>query len=169
MRLAGWRFEGAFPDLAKFVVIVAPHTSNWDFVIGVIAMFAVGIRLTFLGKHTLFRWPLGAVMRWLGGVPVDRHSPHNVVDQTIARFASQDAMVLALSPEGTRKKLPEWRTGFHYVARGAGVPIVPVALDYRTRAIRIFSVHHPGVDADTDRHVLGALFDAGMAFHPSRY
>ena len=97
------------------------------------AMFAIGFRGTFLGKDTLFRWPASAVLRWLGGIPVDRASPHNVVQQTIDYFHARPQMVLALSPEGTRRKLPAWRTGFWYVAKGAGVPIVPVAFDFPAR------------------------------------
>jgi 1-acyl-sn-glycerol-3-phosphate acyltransferase len=169
MRVSGWRFEGEFPDLPQFVVIVAPHTSNWDFVLGVMAMFAIGLRGTFLGKDTLFRWPFRVVMRWLGGVPVDRFSPHNVVEQTTGFFRAHDQLVLALSPEGTRKKLPEWRTGFWYVAKGAGVPIVPVALDFSRRVFRIFPPVVPGASREEGFERLHELFDARMARHPERY
>ncbi|MBI3568596.1 MAG: lysophospholipid acyltransferase family protein [Gemmatimonadetes bacterium] len=169
MRLTGWHFEGALPDRAKFVLIVAPHTSNWDFLVGVMAMFALGIRGTFLGKHTLFRWPLGIVMRWLGGVPVDRSAANDVVRQTVAYFETRDQMLLALSPEGTRKKLPAWRTGFYHVARGAGVPIVPVAFDFPNRRITIFPEFHTTGDQAADFAALGANFDARMAMRPANY
>jgi 1-acyl-sn-glycerol-3-phosphate acyltransferase len=169
MRLLGWRFEGSFPDLAKFVVIVAPHTSNWDFGLGVVAMFAVGFRGTFLGKHTLFRWPMGIVMRWLGGVPVDRSGSHNVVDQVVEHFRSRPSMMLALSPEGTRRKLPAWRTGFYNIAKGAGVPIVPVAFDYPHRVIRLFPPMQPTADQGADFAMLGAYFNAQMALRPAQY
>jgi 1-acyl-sn-glycerol-3-phosphate acyltransferase len=169
MRLTGWRIEGGFPNLPQFVVIVAPHTSNWDFFVGVMAMFAIGFRGTFLGKHTVFRWPVSLIMRWLGGVPVDRASPHNVVQQTIDYFHSRPQMLLALSPEGTRKKLPAWRTGFWYVAKGAGVPIVPAAFDYPARRIVIFPPITPGDDIVADIAKLRAHFDARMAKHPAQY
>jgi 1-acyl-sn-glycerol-3-phosphate acyltransferase len=169
MRLTGWRIEGAFPNAPQFVVIVAPHTSNWDFLVGVMAMFAIGFRGTFLGKHTLFRWPLGAVMRWLGGVPVDRSSSHNVVQQTIDYFDSRPQLLLALSPEGTRRKLPAWRTGFWYVAKGAGVPIVPAAFDYPAKRIRIYPALRPGGDIGADFAQLQSHFDARMARHPEQY
>ena len=169
LRTAGWRFAGAVPNLPKAVFIVAPHTSNWDFAVGVAAMFALGLRVTFLGKGSLFRWPLGIVMRWLGGFPVDRAASHNVVDQTIGLIRRADRITLGLSPEGTRRKLPAWRTGFHYVARGAGIPIVPVALDYGTRTIRFFEPRAAGATADADLESLGRLFDAGMARHPAQY
>jgi len=167
--LTGWRFEGTFPNLAKFVLIVAPHTSNWDFPLGVMAMFGLGLRGTFLGKDTLFRPPFGFYFRWLGGVPVDRSSSNNVVDQTIAYFTKRDRIILALSPEGTRKKIPQWRTGFYWVAVGAGVPIVPVAFDYRRKRIVL---HPPQVmtgDAEKDIAHLRAFFNADQAYRPENY
>jgi 1-acyl-sn-glycerol-3-phosphate acyltransferase len=169
LRLTGWRIDGEFPNLPQFVVIVAPHTSNWDFFVGVMAMFAIGFRGTFLGKHTVFRWPVSLIMRWLGGVPVDRASPHNVVQQAIDYFHSRPQMLLALSPEGTRKKLPAWRTGFWYVAKGAGVPIVPAAFDFPAKRIVIFPPVTPGEDIDADIATLRAHFDARMAKHPDQY
>ena len=169
MRLTGWRFAGNFPDVRKFVLIVAPHTSNWDFVVGMMAMFAIGIRGTFLGKHTLFRGPMGMVMNWLGGVPVIRSSSLNQVEQTIGHIRQSDGIVLALSPEGTRKKLPAWRTGFFYVATGAGVPIVPVAFDYSSRTVRIFPEFHPSNDVTADFAALGSRFTASMALRPAQY
>lgn len=168
-RLAGWKFAGTIPDVPKLVFIVAPHTSNWDFLVGVCAMFAIGIRVTFLGKDTLFRWPFGIAMRWLGGIPVYRHAPRNVVEQTVDHVRHHDRVALGLSPEGTRKKLPAWRTGFHYVARGADVPIVPVALDYSTKTVRFFAPHRAAETVEADLAVLGALFNARMACRPSQY
>ncbi len=169
MRVTGWRIVGAFPNLPQFVVIVAPHTSNWDFFVGVMAMFAIGFRGTFLGKHTLFRWPVSVIMRWLGGVPVNRTSSHNVVQQTIDYFSARPQLLLALSPEGTRKKLPAWRTGFWYVAKGAGVPIVPAAFDYPAKRIRIFPPVTLSDDIDSDIARLQAHYDARMAKHPAQY
>lgn len=169
LRVAGWKLVGAVPDEPKLVFIVAPHTSNWDFIIGVAAMFALGIRVTFLGKDTLFRWPLGPVMRWLGGVAVFRDAPRNAVDQTVDYIRRTERVALGLSPEGTRRKLPAWRTGFHYVASGAGVPIVPVAFDYSTRTIRFFPMRFAADDVTDDLTALGALFHAGMARHPDQY
>lgn len=169
MLLTGWRFEGALPNLSKFVLIVAPHTSNWDFPLGVMAMFGLGIRGTFLGKDSLFRPPFGFYFRWLGGVPVDRSSSNNVVDQTIAYFTTRDRIILALSPEGTRRKIPQWHTGFYWVAVGAGVPIVPVAFDYPRKRIVL---HPPQVmtgDAEKDIAHLRGFFNADQAYRPENY
>ena len=169
MRLIGWKIAGDVPNLPKFMIIVAPHTSNWDFPVGVLAKFALGIKVTFLGKHTLFRWPLGVLMRWLGGVPVFRHAPRNVVEQTVDHIRKTRQIVIVLSPEGTRRKLPSWRTGFHYVARGADLPIVPAALDYSTKTVRFFPVYQPTDSVDANIAELGRHFTASMAFHPAQY
>jgi len=169
MLASGWRFEGALPNLKQFVLIVAPHTSNWDFLIGIMAMFALDVRTTFLGKDTLFNPPFGFAFRWVGGVPVDRQSPHNVVEQMIGHLKNRERMVLALSPEGTRKKIPRWRTGFYWVAVGAGVPIVPVALDFSRKR---FIIHPPQTmtgDAEQDMAHLQRFFRADQAFKPDRY
>jgi len=154
LRVRGWGFEGAIPDVSKAVVIVAPHTSNWDFFVGVAAMFALGLRVVFLGKHTLFTWPLGPVMRWLGGVPVNRWEARGVVDETVEMFAARDQMILGLAPEGTRGSVERWKTGFYYVALESGVPIVPVAFDYRRRVIRFGEGFDPTGDLEDDLLIL---------------
>jgi 1-acyl-sn-glycerol-3-phosphate acyltransferase len=137
MRLFGWTVTGCLPDIKKAVIIVAPHTSNWDFIVGVLAMFALSIRVSFLGKDTLFRPPFGLLFRWLGGFPVDRSSPSGVVEQTVDEFNRATTLALALSPEGTRSRSTRWRTGFYHIAVGAVVPIVPVALDFANKNIRL--------------------------------
>jgi len=167
--LTGWRFEGQLPNLRKFVIIVAPHTSNWDFVVGVMAMFALGLRGTFLGKDTLFKPPLGWFMRWLGGIPVDRASKNNVVEQTVSYVTTRDRILLALSPEGTRKRIEKWRTGFYWVAVGAGVPIVPVAFDFPRKRITIFPPQTMTGDVHTDLAHLRSFFTSRMAYRPENY
>lgn len=167
--LTGWRFEGKLPNLRKFVLIVAPHTSNWDFPTGVMAMFALGLRGTFLGKDTLFRPPFGFIFRWLGGVPVDRFSKNNVVEQTIALFGARERMILAISPEGTRKRIEKWRTGFYWVAVGAKVPIVPVAFDFPRKRFVIYEPQTMSGDAERDIAHLRSFFKASQAYRPSFY
>ena len=169
LRAIGWRLEGEFPNIPKFMIIVAPHTSNWDFFVAVATKLALSLKVTFFGKHTLFRWPLGIVMRALGGIPVFRHAPRNIVEQTVDQINQSDQIVLALSPEGTRRKLPAWRTGFHYVAWGAKLPIVPAALDFSTKTVRFFPVYEPVENVETNIAVLGRHFAASMAYHPDQY
>ena len=150
LALLGWRVEGEVPNLPKFVIAVAPHTSNWDFVVGVAAMFALDLRLAFLGKHTLFGPPLGGFMRWLGGIPVDRRSPHGVVAESVAAFAKVERRVLVVAPEGTRRKVDRYKPGFLHIARGAGVPVVLAALDYGRRRVVLGPWFTPGEDVDAD-------------------
>lgn len=166
MRLTGWGIEGNFPALAKMVVAVAPHTSNWDFVHGAAAMFALDLRVSFIGKHTLFVWPFSAFLRWMGGIPVDRSAAHGVVGDAVDSFRRRQALVLAIAPEGTRRKVERFRTGFLHIARGAGVPVVLVGLDYATRTIRIGPVLEVGEDIEAERVRIEALFAAVPGRHP---
>lgn len=164
----GWRLEGTLPDVPRLVAIVAPHTSNWDFAVGVAALFALGVDVRFLGKHTLFRWPLGPVMRWLGGVPVERSASHDVVEETVAEFERRDRMVLALAPEGTRRKVERWRTGFYYIALGAHVPIVPIAFDWGAKTIRIGAPFAPTGHLDADITALSSFYAGVTGRRPER-
>jgi len=167
--LCGWRIEGRVPEAPKFVLIVAPHTSNWDFPIGVMAMFALGLRATWLGKHTLFRFPVRGLLRWLGGEPVDRRVAHGTVGMAIARFAERSQWVLAVSPEGTRGRVVQWKTGFHRIAAGAGVPIQPVSFDFSRRTITILDLVMPTDDVAADMTRLRRLFHPEMARYPDLF
>ncbi|MCE2803465.1 MAG: lysophospholipid acyltransferase family protein [Gemmatimonadetes bacterium] len=170
LRLTGWRFAGAdFPDVPRMVLIVAPHTSNWDFPLGVMAMFALRIRGTYLGKHTLFRFPLGILMRYLGGIAVDRGSSQDVVGQTVAIAQGMDRAIIVLAPEGTRKLAPKWKTGFYRIAQQGGMPIFPVAFDYARKEIRFFPPFHPTGDLEADLAALRANFTPQMARYPAQY
>lgn len=166
LRLLGWRVEGVIPDLPKFVIAVAPHTSNWDFVVGVAAMFALDLDLAFLGKHTLFRGPLAPVLRWMGGIPVDRSSPHGVVSESARAFQHVDRRILALAPEGTRKGASRFRSGFLHIARAAHVPVVLAALDYEARVVRIGPQVEPSEDVDADLRRIEAHFAAVKGKRP---
>ncbi len=150
LRLMGWSVAGEIPDLPKFVAAVAPHTSNWDFVVGVAAMFALDLRITFIGKHTLFRWPIAGVMRWLGGVPVDRSASHGLVGDTVHAMEGAPASVVAIAPQGTRSPVRRFKSGFLHIARGAQVPVVLVSLDYAAHCVRFGPTFMPGADVDAE-------------------
>lgn len=158
LRLMGWRVEGEVPNLPKFVIAVAPHTSNWDFVVGAGAMFALDLRLAFLGKHTLFRAPFGTLFRWMGGIPVDRTSAHGVVTQSIEGFLAADRRILAIAPEGTRRQVRQFKSGFLQIARGAGVPVLLASLDYGAKCVRLGPAFEPGEDVEADRRRTEAFF-----------
>jgi 1-acyl-sn-glycerol-3-phosphate acyltransferase len=167
--LFGWRIAGRLPALPKFVLIVAPHTSNWDFLIGLLAMLATGLRAHWLGKHSIFRFPVAPALRWLGGEPVDRSASHGTVKAAIAHFQARGQWVLALSPEGTRRRVTTWKTGFLRIATGAGVPIVPVWLDYGTRTVGLGAAIEPSGNESADIARLRAMFRKDMARRPALY
>jgi 1-acyl-sn-glycerol-3-phosphate acyltransferase len=151
LRRAGWDFAGEMPNVARFVCIVAPHTSNWDFPIGLAAKWALGFDARWWGKDTLFRPPLGWFMRANGGIPVDRRNKANAVERTVELARTSERFALALSPEGTRKAVTEWRSGFWHVAKGAGIPICLVALDWEHKIVRL----GPTVTPDEDDPAAG--------------
>ncbi len=167
--LLRWRFEGTVPDVPRCVAIVAPHTSNWDFVVGLAALLAVGLRGRFLGKNTLFRPPVGVLTRWAGGIPVDRKRADGVVAQAAASLRGGEPFFLAIAPEGTRKRVERWKTGFYRIAQGADVGIWPVTLDYRTRVVRLHPLVPLSGDMDKDLAGLRAFFSADMAYRPDLY
>lgn len=142
----GWTFSGEIPPLPKMVVVGAPHTSNWDFLLFLAALHAYRVRVRFLGKHTLFRWPLGYVFRGVGGIPVDRSRPGGIVGQVMDAFAASDRMILVIAPEGTRSTAPRWKTGFLEIAERAEVPVVPAGIDAGTKTITIGPTLEVGPD-----------------------
>jgi 1-acyl-sn-glycerol-3-phosphate acyltransferase len=160
---------GQLPDEPRFVLIVAPHTSNWDFIIGVLSMFATGIRLSWLGKHTIFRFPVTGILRWLGGEPVDRGAHQGHVDIAVQRFRTRPQWVLGLAPEGTRRLVREWKLGFYHIAVGAGVPILTVAFDFSRRVTDLGTLYHPTGDSDADLKAIRARYHKGMARHPEAF
>lgn len=165
----GWRFEGEVPNRSKFVAAVAPHTSTWDAVVTISMIFAIGIQVSWLGTKQIFRGPGMAFFRWLGGIPIDRQARHGVVEQTIAEFGQREHFVLALFPEGTRKKTVRWKTGFYHIAQGAGVPILLVGLDYGRNVIRLGPLIMPGGDLTADLQTIQHHFSQLTAKNPHRF
>jgi 1-acyl-sn-glycerol-3-phosphate acyltransferase len=169
MTLTGWKFDGAIPNEPKFVLIVAPHTSNWDFFVGLWAYFALGFKASFLAKHTVFVGPVGAFMRWLGGIPVNRSVSRDRVAESVDAFNANEKLVLLIAPEGTRKFVPDWKTGFYHVADGAHVPIVPVAFDFENKVIRIFPPFRTTGNRDADIGALKNLYRGIKGKHPENF
>ncbi len=150
LRLLGWRLVGKLPDVPKMVLIGAPHTSNMDGVVALATLTAVGLRAGTMIKDSAFRGPLGLLLRWLGALPVNRSSPKGIVGQTVDVFRNQSQFVLLIAPEGTRFAAQDWKRGYHYVALGAGVPIVPSTVDYRSKRIIFGEPVVPTEDYDAD-------------------
>jgi hypothetical protein len=168
LRIAGWRVRGAYPHVPKLVIIVAPHTSNWDFIVGLLAGWATGLLQDyphgFLMKASLDRWPFGPAMRRLGGIPVARTRPEHSVERAAEAFGRHDRFVLALAPEGTRKPHTHWRSGFWHIARRAGVPVVPAALDYARREVRIGVPLALTGGAEADMAALREFYEGARGF-----
>jgi 1-acyl-sn-glycerol-3-phosphate acyltransferase len=162
----GWNIEGDFPARPKMVAIVAPHTSNWDFIVGILAVFAIGIRVRFLAKHTLFEAPLGWLMRWCGGMPVNREAPHGLVPQVVEAFEQAPSVFLAITPAGTRSSTKPWKSGFYHIAVAARVPILPVIFDGPKRAIRFLPAFEPSGDYEADLPKLLALYAGVRGIRP---
>ena len=154
----GWTVENKGPATRKFVVIAAPHTSNWDFMYFMGATDALKLNLSFMGKAGLFRWPFGRLMRDLGGIPVDRSKSSNAVEEMIAEFARRDEFMLTVAPEGTRGKVQQWKTGFYHIALGAGVPMVLGMMDYKRKVVGLAGAIMPSGDYQRDMEKLAAFY-----------
>ena len=137
MRAGGWRLIGALPDVPKAVLIGAPHSSNWDGIWGVAAKIAIGLDVRIVGKHQLFWWPLGPILRRIGVIEVNREAAQGLVGQLSQRFADEERFWLGLAPEGTRKRVERWKPGFWKIAKAAGVPVVPAYFHYPDKVIGI--------------------------------
>jgi len=148
--MRGWHIEGTPPADRKFILVGAPHTSNWDFAVFLGATDELGIHPSFIGKQSLFRWPMRRFMFDMGGIPVDRTRRSNYVEQVVAEFAKRDELALVIAPEGTRDSDGRWKSGFYHIAMGAGVPIVPAWINRRTRKAAIGSAIRPTGDYAAD-------------------
>lgn len=159
LRLLGWRLEFNLPAVSKYIIVVAPHTSNWDFVIGILAAWAIGLpRPRWVGKHTLFNPPLGWIMRAWGGIPVDRRKSQNFVQQVADHIAAEDIFLMGIAPEGTRARTQYWRSGFYYIAHTAGVPIVLAYLDFERKVVGNGPVFEPSGDIEADFEIIRAFY-----------
>lgn len=137
LKMFGWKITGAFPERDKMVIAVAPHTSNWDFVIGLAVVFCLRLKISFMGKHTIFIPPFDRLLKRWGGIPIQRSKSHGVVEQLADKLKSSERMLLAVAPEGTRSKITHWKTGFLHIAKKAQVPVFLVALDYKKKEIQL--------------------------------
>jgi 1-acyl-sn-glycerol-3-phosphate acyltransferase len=169
LALFGWRIEGELPAESRFVLIAAPHTSNWDFPVCILSMFAFGIQMSWLAKHSLFHFPVAGILRWLGGEPINRAASQGTVEVAIERFRERPQWVFGVSPEGTRKRVEQWKSGYHRIALGAGVPIVPVSIDWERRVLGMGAPFQPTSDIKADEKFLRSLYRKEMARHPANY
>ena len=158
LRLSGWTTEGTVHQPPRFVIIAAPHTSNWDAVIMVAAAYIFRIRISWFIKREAFFFPLGTLIRAVGGIPIDRGARRNVVAEAVEQFQHSERLILAVPPEGTRGKSEGWKTGFYHIAHGAGVPIVLGYLDYRRKVAGLGPAFVPTGDIEADFRVFDEFY-----------
>lgn len=168
MGLLGWRIEGQLPDLPKFVVIGAPHTSNWDFPVALMTFFAFKVKAFWMGKDALFRGPMKPFFLWLGGIPIDRSKSNNVVTRSIREFDENEQLVMLIPPSGTRKKTRAWKTGFYYIALGAKVPIVLGYADFRRKTCGLGPLFYPTGDFESDMKKIQSFYANITAKYPEK-
>ncbi len=169
LRLAGWKVEGTKPVVDKYVLIAAPHTSNWDFPVTLMVCFALRLRVNWMGKASLFRGPMGPVMRWLGGIAVDRSKAGNLVQETIDAFARYPHLAVIVPPEGTRGRVAYWKTGFYHIAQGAGVPVALGYLDFKRKAGGIGTLFRLTGQIDHDMRDIQAFYAGISGKHPQQF
>lgn len=168
LRRLGWSLEVDLPAVDKYVAIAAPHTSNWDFLLGILATWAIPVRVSWLGKHSMFRWPYGWYFRAIGGVPVHRDGGKNYIQQMTELFRNAEHLVLALAPEGTRSRTDHWKTGFHTIARAANVPILMAYFDYPNKQLGIGGMFYPGDDIEADFRLIREYYKDRRGKNPEK-
>ena len=168
LKMMGWRTHVIPPHTSRYVLIGAPHTSNWDFLLALLLMTVERIPIRILGKDSLFRWPLGGFMRSLGAIPVNRRERTNMVDQVVSKFDENEDLIIGLSPEGTRNKTDRWRTGFYYIALKAKVPIVMAYLDYKNKVCGIGPSLKPSGDIAADFNKIREFYSGILGKFPHK-
>ena len=169
LSLFGWRLAGRIPNLAKLVIVGAPHTSNWDWVLVMFAAYALGIRISWLGKHTAFKSPLGWMFRYFGGIPVDRRAPGGIVSDSVAKLKQAKKLALCITPEGTRGKVGEWKKGFYYIAQQAKVPVLLASFDYGRKVVGFGPTLYPTNDIEAELRKIQSLYKSVQAKKPSKF
>lgn len=169
LRLMGWHVEGELPKEPKLMFTVAPHTSNWDFIVGLLVMFAIGFKVNWLGKHSMFKWPLAGLFRKWGGLPVYRHAPKGFVEQVADQFRTNEKLHIAIAPEGTRQKVGSLKTGFLRIALAAEVPVFRVTIDYKKKAVIFGDLFYPSGDLKQDERDCYNYFGQFNARFPEQY
>ena len=168
MRLAGWRVEGTLPNLPKYVIIGAPHTSNWDFLLFLGVIFRLKADVRYMGKAELFRSPFGWFFYWCGGIPVDRSKSTGLVDQMVEACNKSEKFILTIAPEGTRHGVKEWKRGFYHIAKGARLPIVTAKVDGKQKTMRVGEIFHLTDDIEADMKTILNAFSGLSGVNPRK-
>lgn len=166
LKMTGWSVDDRFPQQNKYVLVAAFHTSNWDFIYGILAKWSLQERLNWVAKHTLFWGPFDYIFRSMGGIPVDRRMPQGFIDKMVEQFNSREVMKLAILPEGTRSHVKYWKTGFYYIAVQARVPIALGYFDYANRVLGVGKTFYPSGDIEKDMQIIREFYADKTGRHP---
>jgi 1-acyl-sn-glycerol-3-phosphate acyltransferase len=168
LKLFGWDVFQGLPKFKKYIIIGAPHTSNWDFVVGMTAALAIGLRFKWLAKHTIFNNPFGPILKYFGGIPVDRRVRSSVIEKMTEMFNNSERLVLGITPEGTRSKTEYWKSGFYYIALNAKVPVAFAYLDYKNKKIGIGDHFMPSGDINADMQIIKNFYSGFKGKRPEK-
>ena len=168
INLSGWTIKGNVPDEERIVIIAAPHTSNWDFILAMLAIFGLNIKIKWLGKDSIFKPGLKWFFRWLGGIPVNRENPSFLIDNVVNIVEKEKAIVIAMTPEGTRKKVSRWKTGFLRIAKLTKAKILLIAIDFPTKSIQIGDIFEPTGDAELDLDFIQNYYQSFKGINPEQ-
>jgi 1-acyl-sn-glycerol-3-phosphate acyltransferase len=167
LHLLGWELIGQRPPYKKYVLVGAPHTSNWDFLYFYLGALAMGLRVSFMAKDSIFRGPLGPILRWMGGIPVVRSRRTNMVEQMVRAFGERESLILLVPPSGTRRRTDYWKSGFYFIALGAQVPLVLAIMDFEQREVGIVHSFMPIGDIKADMEIIRQVYEPVTAKFPS--
>jgi len=168
LSLSGWLIDDNLPKESKYVLVGAPHTSNWDLLLLLLGMMALGFRFDWVGKHTLFKWPVGSLLKAIGGIPVDRRIRSGFVSRMVDLFNSRENFILMITPEGTRSKATYWKTAFYYIALQAKVPIALGYIDYGERKLGVGKTVLLSGDIVKDFEVLRDFYEGKKGKYPEQ-
>jgi len=166
LKLFGWQVVGTLPDAPKYIVIGAPHTSNWDFPFMLLAAISLGVKPYWMVKDTAIRWPVAGIARWMGALPINRRSKNNIVEQVAQTFVQYERLIVLIPPEGTRKRMARWKSGFYHIAVKANVPILLGFLDFRRQEAGVGSLFYPTGDFEADMRQIERFYNDKTAKFP---
>ena len=166
INISGWTVKGQVPDEERIVIIAAPHTSNWDFILAMLAIFGLNIKLRWLGKHSIFKPGFKNFFKWLGGIPVYRDNPSNLIDNVVKIVKKEKSIVIAMTPEGTRKKVKRWKTGFLRIAKQTHSKILLISIDAPTKSIEIGNIFNPTGNSEEDLEFIQKYYSSFKGINP---
>ena len=168
INISGWTIKGQVPDEERIVIIAAPHTSNWDFILAMLAIFGLNIKLRWLGKHSIFKLGFKNFFEWLGGIPVYRDNPSTLIENVVDIVKKEKSIVIAMTPEGTRKKVKRWKTGFLRIAKQTQSKILLISIDAPTKSIEIGKIFNPTGDSEEDLEFIQKYYSSFRGINPQK-